>query len=288
MIHLRGLFIFGTASLLILSGWSAFAQTARTSAALMRAVSETKTSKWSASAYYGTSTDYADNRDPRGYTHSLGTSVGYAITNRISTSASLGMRAETIGGQIEKDPDKSYAETLSVNPSTSFSLAYSGDLGIEPHTFSLGGFMEPLWDRASRLEGYKFVAGVNAGLGFKFFDKIWSMSHTVSTSSVANTYAFNENGNSNPDYNYGYSLSNTFKIYKAPKFSYSWGIRYTRYMDGFLSHSFSNSYGLSYAWDSLMVSLSYSAGGYTDDGEVSLWFIDDYRRMGSLSLAYSF
>jgi hypothetical protein len=272
----------------LLVSQAATAQSARTSAALMRAVSETKASKWSASAYYGVNSDFADNRSPRGYNHSLGTSVGYSFTKNLTTSASLGMRTEMIGGQIEKEPDKSYAETLAVNPSTAFSLSYSGDLWIEPHTFTVSGFAEPLWDRASRLEGYKAVAGTSAGLGLKFFDKLWTMTHSVSWSSVVNTYAYNESGQSNPDYNYGYSLSNSFRLYKTLKFSYTWGIRYTRYMDGFLGYSYSNGYGLSYAWDSLMVSLSYSAGGWTDDGEVSLWFIDDYRRVGSLSLAYSF
>jgi hypothetical protein len=92
----------------------------------------------------------------------------------------------------------------------------------------------------------------------------------------------------NPDYYYGYSLSNSVRLWRALKFSYTWGIRYTRYLDDYLSYGYSNSYGLSYAFDSILVSLNYSAGGFTDDGEVSLWFIDDYRRVVSMSLAYSF
>jgi hypothetical protein len=290
MILLRQAFILAIGIVALaaaMTGREARAQNVRTSALLLRMADENK-SKWSSSMYYGVNSDFADNRDPRGYTHSLGVSVGYEFMKGFSTDASLGMRAETIGGQIEKDPDKSYAETLAVNPSTSLSLSYSGDLWIEPHTFSVSGFVEPLFDEASQREGYKAVAGTSAGLSLKFFESRWIMSQTVNWGSIVNTYTYGSNLQANPDYYYGYNLSNSFRLWKALKFSYTWGIRYTRYLDDYLSYAYSNSYGLSYAFGSLMTSLNYSAGGFTEDGEVSLWFIDDYRRVISLSLAYSF
>lgn len=276
--------ILGIVSLV---GAGALAQTARTSATLLRLADENQSS-WSSSMYYGVNSDFADNRDPRGYTHSLGVSLGYNWTKRLSTSASLGMRAETIGGQIQKDPDKSYAETLAVNPSVSLGLGYSGDLWLEPHTYSLSAFVEPLFDEASRLEGYKAVVGTSGALTFNFFGKRWIMSHSANWGSIVNSYTYGSNLNANPDYYYGYGLSNSFRLWKALKFSYTWGIRYTRYLDDYLAYSYSNSYGLSYAFEKFLVSLNYSSGGFTDDGEVSLWFIDDYRRVVSLSLAYSF
>ncbi len=271
--------------IVLAGGFAAQAQNVRTSATLLR-LAEKEKSNWSSSFYYGVNSDFADNRDPRGYTHSLGTSLGYDFTKGFSASASLGLRAETIGGQIEKEKEQSYSET--VKPSVSLGLAYGGGLFSSPHSYSVSGYVEPLFDEISRLEGYKAVVGWGAGVSLNFFDKRWIMSHNVNWGSIINTYAYGSNLNANPDYFYGYSLSNSFRLWRALKFSYAWGIRYTRYLDDYLGYSYNNTYALSYSFDNLLVSLNYSNGGFTDDGEVSLWFIDDYRRIVSLALAYSF
>lgn len=241
--------------------------------------------RWSGNFRYGVSSDFADNRQPRGYMHSITSSIDYRWKDHWSVSGALGLRAETIGGQIPKDEEKTYMEVL--NPSSEISLGYEGDFR-ETDQYSLSVHAEPLWDDASRLEGYQAVMGAGGSASLSFFKGVYKMTHALDLSFLKNSFQYGSNLRANPDYFYTYKWSNGFKIGKRAKISYSFGMKLTRSLDGFWTYAYSNTLGLSYALNRLSVVLAYDNGGFTDKGEVDLWYIDDYRRLFRAAVSYSF
>jgi len=240
---------------------------------------------WSSLIRYSALTDYADNRTPRSYVHSVMGTLAYAFDDHWSVEVVAGARAETIDGQISKGREQTYDETL--GPSTSFALNWEGKFWDEDkYGIYLEG--EPLWDEASRQEGYKGIVGVGVNSSMRFFNKRYILTNDLSISELLNTYHYGSNLSPNPDYFYTYKLSNVIKIYRGLRASYTFGAKVTRYMDDFVGYSYSNSVGLSYVWPHLSVSLAYDNGGFTDEGDISLWYIDQYRRLVRLAVGYTF
>jgi hypothetical protein len=143
-------------------------------------------------------------------------------------------------------------------------------------------------DEASRQEGYQGIVGAGGNVSFRFFEKYWVLSNDLNVSEMINSYRYGSNLKPNPDYFWTYKLSNVVKIYKGLRASYAFGAKVTRYMDDFVGYSYSNSFSLSYIWPHFSVALAYENGGFTDDGTISLWYIDQYRRMGRLVVGYTF
>lgn len=263
---------------------TALAKTSETSSLSARAQAESNR-QIPISLQYLTFSDFADNRNPRAYTHSFTAGAEYGLGSNFSISAELGLRAETIGGQIEKGAEQTYDEVIS--PSTEFAISYDRHF-LTNHSFGADLHGEPLWDQASRLEGYKGVIGADGRAILRFWDRRYAMGLNLDLSSLINTYPDRADNSPNPDYFYTMKWSHSFAIWSSLKFSYTFGAKVTRYLDGFIGYSYSEKYGLAYSWQRLTVAGIYTNGGFTDDGEVSLWFVDKYRRIGMLVVSYAF
>ncbi len=240
---------------------------------------------WSSMVRYNALTDFADNRTPRSYIHSVMGTVGYSFNKNWGLELGAGARAETIDGQISKGREQSYDETL--GPSTSLSLEYQNSFW-RGDKFSVYLDGEPLWDEASRREGFKGIVGVGTNMTLRFFDKRYILTNDLSVAELINTFYYGSNLSPNPDYFYTYKLSNVVKIYRGFRASYSFGAKVTRYMDGFHGYSYSNTASLSYVWPQLSLSLAYDNGGFTDQGDISLWYLDQYRRLARVVVGYTF
>lgn len=247
----------------------------------------TKKDKFPVSAHlsYGVLTDYADRRDPRSYRHSFSTGLGYEFGENWEAGLSATMATETIDGQISKGPEETHAETL--DPSVEFELGYSRKFGGS-HSYSLSGSFEPLLTEDSRIEGHKALIGAGFSLSLGFFAKRYTMSHSVSSTQLINQYRYSTDGNINPDYFMSYSFGNSIRFWKTYKLSHNFGLRATRYLDGFVGYSYSQRLSIAKSWQSVTVALSYTNGGFTDDGYVRLWYIDQYRRLFQLGVSYAF
>ena len=240
---------------------------------------------WGAIIRYSILSDFADNRNPRSYTNSVLGTLTYSFSPRFSAEMVAGARAETIGGQIPKGREQAYEETL--GPSTSFGLNFEDNL-FRTHKYGLYIQGEPLWDEASRREGYRGLVGVGTNVSLRFFKRAYIMTHDFSASELINTYPYGSNLSANPDYFLTYRLSNVVKLYRGLRGTYSFGMKVTRYMDDFIGYSYSNSVALSYVWPHVTVSLAYDNGGFTDKGEISMWYLDQYRRLARLVVGYTF
>ncbi len=234
---------------------------------------------------YSGLSDFADNRSPRAYTHALFGSVGYQFNERWNLETSLGLRAETIAGQIPKGHEQTYDEAL--NPSSSFALTFEDKLNYG-NSYQLYLSAEPLWDEASRLEGYKGIAGLGGKWTSEFFRRRYVMTHDLEAAELVNTYAYGSDLKANPDYFFTYKFANVFRLFGNTRFAYTFGAKVTRYMDDFVGYSYSNSFSLSQKFGRATAALVYDNGGFTDDGEISLWYIDQYRRLARLVVSYTF
>lgn len=275
------------ASLLVLSlGVSAntYAQSLRIRSS---ALNQTKkvTSPWSPSLRYSVLTDYAEDAKPRGYTQSIGLGTGYKFNDHWSVSTEVSLRAQTFNGQIDKGVEQSSTEA--VNPSTALEVDYSRPF-LRRHRLTFFAHGEPLWDQPSRIEGYKGLVGGGASITLNFFGNRFRQSHVLDATELLNTFKYAEDTTANPDMFYTYKIVNSLSVYRKLRLSYSWGIKLTRYTDAFVGYSYSNTISLSTSWNAIGFALAYDNGGYTDNGDVSLWYLDQYRRVALAMVNYAF
>jgi hypothetical protein len=240
---------------------------------------------WTGSVRYSVLTDYADSAQPRGYNQGVRAGLNYQFDQNWAMSGEASVRAETYNGQIDKSREQTYAETL--NPSVAAELDYQRRFG-GAHSYTLFAHGEPLLDEPSRREGYRGIIGAGASLSLGFFGKRYSMDHILDISELINTFDYAGNLEPNPDMFYTYKFVNSLRFWKTYRFSVSWGVKVTRYLDHFVGYSYSTTISLSKSWRHFALGAAYDNGGFTDDGQVRLWYLDQYRRVAMLMLNYSF
>ena len=234
---------------------------------------------------YSALTDYAESEQPRAYTQSLRAGMAYKLDDNWSVSGDASLRFETFNGQIDKGPEETKTETL--NPSVGLELDYEHSF-METHSYTFFVHGEPLLDQPSRLEGYKGLVGGGASLNLGFFKKRYALEQILDVSELINTFKYATDTAANPDMFYTYKLVNSVRLFANCRLAYTWGLKVTRYMDDFYGYSYSNTLSLSTAWRKFTLALAYDNGGFTDNGEVSLWYIDHYRRVGIASVSFAF
>lgn len=234
---------------------------------------------------YGVLSDYADNRTPRAYTHALSGSLSYEFKPQWTVAGSVSLATTTVGGQIYKDDRQAYDETF--EPNAGVSLSYKQMFwGMSSWKVFVGG--EALMDEASRREGYKGIVSAGTGVGLAFSNIGYMMGHMLSVSGMMNTFEYSASKTANPDYFYTYAFSNTVKFYKQLRLAYTFVLKATHYLDSYVSYAHLNKYGVSYGWDKLSASLTYENGGFTDEGIVDFWYLNQHRRIYRLTASYTF
>jgi hypothetical protein len=242
-------------------------------------------SPWDATLVYRIATDYADTNKPRGYANEFLFDLGYKLDKSWTLTGEVGARADFFDGQIEKGSQQSYDETIS--PTTNLELSYAHDF-MQSHKYELSIHAEPLWDQASHLEGYKALYGAGGNVALRFFNKRYTFMNSLDVTELQNTYYYGSDLTANPDYFVTYRLTNSLKFLSTWKISYIFGMKTTRYLDGFWGYNYENNIKLAKSFGKLSASLAYMNGGFTDDGTLSLWYIDQYRSMAVFGINYEF
>lgn len=253
----------------------------QTRAALQAPVPEV--SPWSFGFNYGFSTDLADSYSPRVYYQGLNAFLARKITTHWSASLAVAANFTTLDGQIDKRQEDNEIEAAGVAPS--IGLNYGGS---DPRPWFFGISGTALMDSASRREGYQGLVSGNFGGTWRFFGERFSMTHTLAVSELINAYEYSSAGNPNPGTSVAYSWSNSLAAGDHLSFSAGFGLKQTRYLDGFWDYAYNTFAGMTLAMGKWSLSFNTSNGGYTEDGRVSFWYIDQYRRIVSMSLAVRF
>ncbi|MBX3021152.1 MAG: hypothetical protein KF799_05690 [Bdellovibrionales bacterium] len=282
MNHLSGLILFSLLSMSLAP--LSEAQVLRTRTALPK-WAESEENRWSGYLRYNVASDYAQSEQPRVFVQALGGGARYEFNENWSMTGDVALRMDTVNGQVEKNPEETHAEVL--NPSTAIELDYEKRFA-DTHSYTTFVHGEPLWDEPSRMEGYKGIVGFGAALSLGFFKKRYVISQVLDISELLNTYDYSLGQNSNPDMFYTYKMSHSVRLYRTFKLSYSFGLKLTRALDASSKYAYNNTIMISQTWNSFSFALAYDNGGFTDDGSVSLWYIDEHRRIAQFKVGYSF
>jgi hypothetical protein len=241
--------------------------------------------KWTSSVSWETSSDYAESRSPRAYNHRLVGGLEYRVRPEFSMAGILEMRTLTIDGQIPKGSEQNYEELFS--PLVVLSGSYVQKM-FEKHSWRAGMNGSLFLDEASRLEGYKGLLGVNGRLHFNFFDGFYTMGHRLGLSYLMNSFEYGSNLKANPSEFLAYSLMNSLRITDQLRLGLSFSVRMTRYLDSFVDYNYLTGVSLTQNWEKVYLSLEYENGGFTEQGRVDFWYLNEFRRILSVSLGATF
>ncbi len=242
---------------------------------------------WGINLRYGVSTDFTDDVEPRLYNHSMGVRGSYRFLGKYSTSLGFGMRYVSAGDVVRVDNnDRDFSAGISnINLGLSFPIMKKD----KSYTWSgSAGYVVPTSETA-QYEGYKGIVSGSTSVSLPFFDGIYSMSHSLSSSYIINTFEYSPVSDAiNSDLSTSYSFGNSFKLGLGFRFSLSFGIDATHYLDSSWIYSYNNGASLSYSIQAFSASLSFRNGSYADDPGVTLWFVDQYRQIFRFGMGYSF
>jgi hypothetical protein len=240
-------------------------------------------SRWMGGFEYSVSTDLAESVSPRGYRHGINAEAGYSLFKNWNFTLGLEMGFNSYSGQIDKRQEEGVYETLGVNPSLGVQYGFP----YESHwTFS--SILIFPGDSVSRREGYQGIGILSAAYKHSLLSGRWTLTHSLTLMEILNSYSESTWGTANPGTSLSYKMSHSMQLYQRLNFIYIFGIKQTRYLDGFWDYSFTNIFGLAINTDSWNVMLSSNEGGFTDEGDIQFWFLDEYRRIVSLTLGYQF
>ncbi len=237
---------------------------------------------------YRIRTDLADQVEPRLYTHTLGFSYGvhyvpYALTLAAVLTAQYQSAGERRSEVIVDDNDTElFVNDVALSMQKAFTLAASTKADVTlTNEF-------PTSSEAKR-EEYRSVTTIEGNIGYGLFPKRLSVGLNFGAYYIWNSYQYSpttfEANKRNGSYgNLGLSLVIWEGLYVAGKA----GAQISTYTDGTSDMTYKNSVAAGYRWTAVAFSIGLSNGSYLDQGDASLWFVDEYRRILSASLSYSF
>ena len=242
-------------------------------------------SPWSGELSYDVVTDLADERSSRTYTHGVHAGVGYELIANWTVSAGLRADAQTVDGKIPKEQEKSHVDTLA--PSADVGVEYADKFG-RGHSYGLGVTSAIPISQDERFEGYRAVVSEYAMLSLELVAQRLKLTQLLSATQIDNTFRQSTDGTANPDAKYAYRAGLGVVLGAGFSAGVSFVVRATHHLDGYWGYSYGHEISLKKTWNAVTASLGYSNGGLTDDGRVRLLFVDDYRRVVSAKLLYTF
>lgn len=241
---------------------------------------------------YAVSTDLAQARSPRLYNHMLmaGLSLGVNDVESGNEMFSLGLdftgEYRSLGSEIE---DRGRAIELA---DTDLSIGKAFKLGhwLEGrHKFVLSGVGSLPTSEDSRFEGIKGIFLLSGKVDSDFRGGRLGLNNGLTAFGYAQTYRESPvSGRINPASALAYSLTGRLRLPWGLKFLVGASAKMTHYLDSTQTLSFNNYQMLSFYWNHFRASLKHSNGNHLNERTVSLWYIDEYRRMVSFSMGYDF
>lgn len=271
-------------------GWVGCIAQAQTSRAILGGgpdaeESRIKSSPLEWSVNYGGTTNLVEETYPRLFTQSLSAGGLYHLSRNWALAGMFSSRFITVNGQVDTGYGETFGERF--EPSVGLMLMRSGMFSPEWQWRWIGGGIA-LLDEASRLEGYQGIPYTSIGTSVHLFKNKWLMDHDVRLSEVINSYAGSTDGRPNPTTSLSYRWFNFFRVGNGFSLGAGFGLKMQRYMDGFLGYEYNNSLVAFYTYRQWNFQLAYINGGFVDEGYVSLWFVDQYRRLVSATVSLRF
>ncbi len=236
-----------------------------------------------AATQYSFSSDLLDEVEPRRYTHQLSLNMLYDMSSRWRLGALASVDYFSLENQIV-ETQKGYGG--SQFNSTFFTTYVLNTPFFTSHNVGLS-YTLPL-DDESRYEGYQGVPAVSTTFIKKVWPKYLNFIQTFRGSYLINTFEGSAAGQPNRDYAVGSSSILSFSIATGWSLLAGFGVRWSHLTDNNTDYAYNNFQTLSYNYKKLSFFLTHSNGGFTEDGKVSLWFIDRHRKLVDVGVSYDF
>lgn len=247
-----------------------------------------ETVEWGGEVRYLLRTDMADSVSPRVYTHSLNLAYGFEyVPAKVSVVGILDAAYESMGerrSEIIVDDDR---KELFVND---FTLAADKTyLAPWKSKVSLGLSNEFPTSPEAQREDYASVTTLSASwLVSPGIEKV-GLKLTTEVHYIWNQYKYspatgdlNKQGGWRGEAGASWSFWRGFYVHAAA------GAQVARYLDGTSDLTYRNSVGAGHRWESVALFFFFSNGTYLDREDAGVWFVDEYRRMVTAGLSYSF
>jgi len=244
--------------------------------------------KWGGEVGYFLRTDLADQIRPRLYGHALGMGYGFTHTpSKISLSAGLEAAFESAGERssevlLDDDRQELFIQDFSISLIRTYSAAWDSK-------FAVGLANEFPTSPEAQRENYNSVTALQAGWSIPVIPKRLSLVMKSEVFYIWNSYEYSPaTGDLNRQGGARLEFAGRVTLWEGWFVSAMAGSQLARFLDGTSDMSHRNAVGTGYAWEKFNVSLTMSNGTYLDREDASLWFVDDYRRMLSFGMRYSF
>ena len=235
---------------------------------------------------YSVQSDFAEELKPRLYSHLISTTLNYKLNSAYSLNLSSSFRYNSLDRKILLKNGSYGFNDLNVSLSRKILL---GDFLSASNSSVLRLASAFPLSEESRLEGHKAIPSLSFSINSDFFDGKYTLGNNFSYHYVINTYEYSpSSGVANNRDSFSYSMSHSIELIKRLTFKLGFGFRYSKNTKGESDYSYNNSQSINYSFSKLHLGVSYHNGGFTNDGDVSLWYIDKYRRNLKANLGYSF
>lgn len=152
---------------------------------------------------------------------------------------------------------------------------------------SLGSTMPT--SEASRYEGVSAVPYGSVGWNLAFRGGMYGFNQSVSADYTFNTFDFSPvTREINSDSSAGYTVAASARLGAGFRFTAGGTARAVHHLDGSVTDALSNFQVLSWTRSFATITLRHSNGSRAEDHQSSLWFVDQYRRVVSLSASVRF
>jgi hypothetical protein len=260
-----------------------FSCAAEAQLSLRNTLHEELPSPFQVTAQYALSTDLQDPVEPRRYEHDISLNTTYNWSPRLRLGFLADLSYFSLDNQIV-ETQRGYGRA---QPSANFFSTYRLSTPyFNNHNVGAAYFL-PL-DEYSRLEGYNGVAGLGTTFVKTIFGPKLSLIQGFRASYVFNSFDKNAAGTPNRTYSVSMSPLINWSITSNISLLLGFGIRYGAFTDGNNDYAYNNSQTLSFGYKKMAFFLRRTNGGYTEDGQVYLWFIDKYRNLVDAGVSYDF
>ncbi len=240
------------------------------------------TSPYQISAQYSVGSDLLDQVRPRRMEHDLSVNTIYNWSEHLRSGALADISYFSFDNQVV-ETQQGYG---SVQPSISFFTTYSLKTPyVTSHNIGVSYYL-PL-DEYSRLEGYKGSGSLSTTFVQKIIPKLTYI-QGFRGSYLFNTFDKTAAGTPNRTYSVSASPMLSWSMFSKLSLLLGFGVRWGQFTDGNNDYSYNNSQTLSYSYKNISAFVSHINGGYTENGDIYLWYIDKNRNYFTAGISYDF
>ena len=288
----RIIFIGALLFLLATNGYAAETESTEKKAADAESKAEIDKPKkkhtFGASVGYNVSSNFADELEPRLYRHKVSGSGSWKIRNLFDVSVGVGYFYKSLGSSISRFPEDSGLDSVNIGISQGLKQDLGHFLGTD-HSAGLGVSTSFPMDEESQIEGYQSTLSFKGGVKSAFFDKLFTVKNSLRYNRIFNKFDFSPTDQTpTTKSSWGFGTGVSFPIWKGISGGFGFSARKSQKTDDSEGFNYNNRQSLTYSYKKASLTISHVNGGFVDDGNVDLWFVDKYRRLVSASLGMSF